>query len=788
MVQFYSINGRVVELPKITDMLQKLWKAFGGKKRPRIILSLTLPNEAFDINLSPDKQTVLLTHEKELLGEIEEFVTNMWSNSASRTFEVSHTPGTQTEAEPRDTRELDAAAEDEGDQSGEEDDRYRQLHKRRFAFVHDLSKAKMQHDMEERQLRENFIHHGDEVGQERTTLLNNAEIEEEASQESPSKRPRHSLEPEEKPTAVFVIQNIPAAGSDDSPETAASANEVLKVSDGERRQWIEIQSNFRRSTSNESDGKGIKMQDVTVPDQTQADDEASNRVSPDKFMLPPSGHRPDRRTPVPTDAQPISFTTQRVVSTSTKQLRLTDLKKFAFQSSSSDAKSVRRNEVSDPDFSCSVPTTHESGHQGDERKRQVSLELSSQSPRTYDADDYGADITMKGKEGEEEEVAEEQPTSDERSDANDSSEIKLSNEISQQVVWSSFASTQQVCQSSRIERMRMIERRREISSISRNGSVASGHISSPQSGNNDAIHTNADDNDGNGENGANNQAPTSIRMSKSTFRNGMKVVGQFNLGFILAVCSQNQLWILDQHACDERTNFEHLCKKTIIHEQPLIKPLPLELSPAEEACVLDHMDIFRANGFRFVFDPEAPIRHRLSLNALPHSGAVDGQKAVQFGPSDVSSLCSILMEGSSYDAGDGGTGVDGSGLYGNNAVRRHASSVSRISQTQSETSTSQKESADSILARLPKAIAMFASRACRTSIMIGTALSQREMDTIVKKLAELDMPFTCAHGRPTMNHVGDISSIILQDERRTAEYIATPTITMVPLSQETEDE
>lgn len=190
----------------------------------------------------------------------------------------------------------------------------------------------------------------------------------------------------------------------------------------------------------------------------------------------------------------------------------------------------------------------------------------------------------------------------------------------------------------------------------------------------------------------------------------------------------------------------------------------------------------------FFFDPEAPIRHRLALNALPHSGAVDGQKAVQFGPSDVSSLCSILMEGSSYDAGDGGTGVDGSGLYGNNAVRRHASSASRISQTLSETSTSQKESADTILARLPKAIAMFASRACRTSIMIGTALSHREMDMVVKKLAELDMPFTCAHGRPTMNHVSDITSILFQDERRAAEYIATPTITMVPLSQETEDE
>ena len=120
-----------------------------------------------------------------------------------------------------------------------------------------------------------------------------------------------------------------------------------------------------------------------------------------------------------------------------------------------------------------------------------------------------------------------------------------------------------------------------------------------------------------------------IRISKSIFRGGMQVIGQFNLGFILAKCSRNHLWILDQHACDEKYNFEQLCKKTIMHEQPLISPLRLELSPSEEACVLDNMEIFQANGFKFAFDSEAPIRHRLSLTALPHSGAHDGRKAVQ---------------------------------------------------------------------------------------------------------------------------------------------------------------
>ena len=37
---------------------------------------------------------------------------------------------------------------------------------------------------------------------------------------------------------------------------------------------------------------------------------------------------------------------------------------------------------------------------------------------------------------------------------------------------------------------------------------------------------------------------------------------------------------------------------TVIHEQRLIAPLSLELSPSEEDCVLENMEMFEANGFR----------------------------------------------------------------------------------------------------------------------------------------------------------------------------------------------
>jgi len=50
-------------------------------------------------------------------------------------------------------------------------------------------------------------------------------------------------------------------------------------------------------------------------------------------------------------------------------------------------------------------------------------------------------------------------------------------------------------------------------------------------------------------------------------------VGQFNLGFIVTKLSkgdQADLFIIDQHASDEKFNFETLQEETVIHTQRLI--------------------------------------------------------------------------------------------------------------------------------------------------------------------------------------------------------------------------
>ena len=50
----------------------------------------------------------------------------------------------------------------------------------------------------------------------------------------------------------------------------------------------------------------------------------------------------------------------------------------------------------------------------------------------------------------------------------------------------------------------------------------------------------------------------------------MKIIGQFNSSFILCRLGED-LYILDQHACDEKVNYESLMKNVVIQSQKLIQ-------------------------------------------------------------------------------------------------------------------------------------------------------------------------------------------------------------------------
>ncbi|CAL1379572.1 unnamed protein product [Linum trigynum] len=208
------------------------------------------------------------------------------------------------------------------------------------------------------------------------------------------------------------------------------------------------------------------------------------------------------------------------------------------------------------------------------------------------------------------------------------------------------------------------------------------------------------------------------RLFKKDDFGRMKVIGQFNLGFIIGKLDQD-LFIVDQHAADEKYNFERLCQSTILNQQPLLRALRLELTAEEEEVAAMNMGIIRRNGFSLEEDPNAPPGFRFQLNAVPFS------KNITFGVEDVKDLISTLAD--------------------------------------SEGSVISSYKMDTIDSVCPLRVrTMLASRACRSSVMIGDPLGRNEMRKIVEHLAGLKSPWNCPHGRPTMRHLVDLTSIYLK--------------------------
>jgi DNA mismatch repair protein PMS2 len=215
----------------------------------------------------------------------------------------------------------------------------------------------------------------------------------------------------------------------------------------------------------------------------------------------------------------------------------------------------------------------------------------------------------------------------------------------------------------------------------------------------------------------------SLTILRSDFGQ-MKIVGQFNLGFILAVRyaandggngaaqrDDDELFIVDQHASDEKFNFERLQETTVVQSQRLVHPKRLDLTAMEEEIIAENLTILEKNGFKVQLDEsgDEPVGSRCQLLALPLS------RETTFTLADLEELVSILGEGASQGCG--------------------------------------------IVPRPSKVRKMFAMRACRSSVMIGKALPQKQMEKLVRHMGELDKPWNCPHGRPTMRHLCSLGGL-----------------------------
>lgn len=200
----------------------------------------------------------------------------------------------------------------------------------------------------------------------------------------------------------------------------------------------------------------------------------------------------------------------------------------------------------------------------------------------------------------------------------------------------------------------------------------------------------------------------------------MRILGQFNKGFIITEL-ESDIFIIDQHASDEIYNFEMLQRGEKIQKQRLLQPRYLELPASAESLLLENINLIEKFGYEVQVCTNRKVGNRIMITCVPMSK----QSNKMLNMNDIDELLFILSE-SELNPGS-------------------------ISTSSIEKSASLTEVKSSSLRSI------YASKACRKSVMIGDSLNRTEMKRIITHMNEIDQPWNCPHGRPTMRHLANIN-------------------------------
>ena len=193
-------------------------------------------------------------------------------------------------------------------------------------------------------------------------------------------------------------------------------------------------------------------------------------------------------------------------------------------------------------------------------------------------------------------------------------------------------------------------------------------------------------------------------IDKEDFKK-MNVIGQFNKGFIITEFNKS-LFIIDQHAADEKINYEMLLKNLTIKKQPTICPIKVEMfSIAEKNTIYSQKELYEQLGFNIHKEQD-----NIFITSFPSI------YSYKFKYEDFINIVRKLQE-KNYKI------IEGE-FKNNDQVKKLFLS-------------------DSVLKYI-------ATKACRMSIMIGVTLDKNRMEQVLSDLSKILSPWNCPHGRPTM--------------------------------------
>ncbi|MCL2218245.1 MAG: DNA mismatch repair endonuclease MutL, partial [Defluviitaleaceae bacterium] len=160
------------------------------------------------------------------------------------------------------------------------------------------------------------------------------------------------------------------------------------------------------------------------------------------------------------------------------------------------------------------------------------------------------------------------------------------------------------------------------------------------------------------------------------------------------VSQGESLYLIDQHAAHERVLFEellHKAREENVHAQTLLSPIPLHLTPQERQILHENKPLFARFGFE-IDDLDKPF-----ILSIP-----------------------FLMKGPVQ-----------SGFFADLLDKINEAGFSK----------------DSPYTHKTEIIAM---AACKAAVKAGDRLDESEARALITRLLELENPFTCPHGRPTI--------------------------------------
>lgn len=216
-------------------------------------------------------------------------------------------------------------------------------------------------------------------------------------------------------------------------------------------------------------------------------------------------------------------------------------------------------------------------------------------------------------------------------------------------------------------------------------------------------------------------------IAKDLFKN-CSIVSQVDEKFILVRSKlEPRLYIVDQHACDERIRVEELYKETIEKAK----------DPTQSLSVLMDSSIITVikRGMAELLSLYKPQLRTWGIQYMVCTSSLE---------LTITHLPEIMH-----------TKVDGDNTFIVGSIVQYVHDL----EDKAKLKTLPHEWYLALQSMPTVMIQLLNSRACRSAIMFGRKLTTRECEVLVEKLAQCKQPFQCAHGRPSIVPICEYSQL-----------------------------